>query len=176
MKWMEACVFSSTLSILVNGSPTNDFLAEHGLRKGEPISPFLFVLVAEGLACLVNKVVILGKFVGFCVCNSTEHRIMQFADDTIIIGKANWENAWSIKAALRGFEMVYELKFNFLKRKLYGVHVKDEFLVDASHFLSCNVDAIHFKFLGVLVGSNPRRRVTLNPLINYIKRMLLVWK
>lgn len=154
----------------------NDFSVKYGLRQSEPISPFLFLLVAEGLACLINKATNLGKFSGFSIGNSLEHRILQFADDTIIIGKANWESVWSIKAALRGFKMVSGLKVNFFKSKLYGVHVKYEFLLATSNFLSCTVNAIPFKLLAVPVGSNPRRCVTWNPLLNSFERNLSVWK
>lgn len=48
-RWMEACVFNSSMSILVNGSPSRDFKVERGLRQGDPQSPFLFTLVTEGL-------------------------------------------------------------------------------------------------------------------------------
>lgn len=49
MRWMEACIFKCQLSIFVNRSPTNDFEVERGLRQGDPHSPSLFVIVAEGL-------------------------------------------------------------------------------------------------------------------------------
>lgn len=65
MKWMEAMVFSSNMSVMVTGSPTNEFKVERGLRQGDPISPFLFVIVAEGLKGLVNKAVDNGDYSGF---------------------------------------------------------------------------------------------------------------
>jgi hypothetical protein len=42
LKWMRACNFDSSMFILVNGSPTEDFNADRGLRPGDPLSPFLF--------------------------------------------------------------------------------------------------------------------------------------
>jgi hypothetical protein len=45
------------MSILVNGSPTNDFKVSKGLRQGDPLSPFLFLIVAEGLAGMMKLAV-----------------------------------------------------------------------------------------------------------------------
>ncbi|MCI47414.1 RNA-directed DNA polymerase (Reverse transcriptase), partial [Trifolium medium] len=42
-------------SVLVNGSPTADFKVEKGLRQGDPLSPFLFLIAAEGLTCMVKE-------------------------------------------------------------------------------------------------------------------------
>jgi hypothetical protein len=57
LKWMRACMFESSMSILVNGSPTNDFKVGKGLRQGDPLSPFLFLIVAEGLAGMMKLAV-----------------------------------------------------------------------------------------------------------------------
>ncbi|XP_058756085.1 secreted RxLR effector protein 78-like [Vicia villosa] len=92
LKWMEACVFNNHLSMLVNGSATIDFKVQRGLRQGDPLSPFLFVLAMEGLTALVRKAVNLDDFKPFSYGDVDHVDIVQFADDTIILGEASTKN------------------------------------------------------------------------------------
>jgi len=70
LAWMEACVFISSMSVLVNGSPTEDFQVGRGLRQGDPLSPFLFLIAAEGLTGLARNAVDLGEFKEFKVAEN----------------------------------------------------------------------------------------------------------
>jgi hypothetical protein len=87
LKWMRACIFESSMSVLVNGSPTNYFKVGRGLRQGDPLSPFLFLIVAEGLAGMIRRAVQIGKFKGFQVNPDVQFQILQFADDTNFMGE-----------------------------------------------------------------------------------------
>ena len=55
--WIQGCLESATVSVLVNGSPTEEFKPSRELRQGNPLAPFLFIVVAEGLAGLVRQAV-----------------------------------------------------------------------------------------------------------------------
>ena len=83
----ESCLRSTSISILVNGSPTREFSMERGVRQGDPLSPFLFILAAEGLNALIKEAVSKNIFKGIRV---GEDRVMvshlQYTDDTIIFG------------------------------------------------------------------------------------------
>ncbi|PNX56330.1 ribonuclease H [Trifolium pratense] len=144
------------MSVLVNGSPTEDFVVGKGLRQGDPLSPFLFLLVAEGLSRLIRRALDNGIFTGCKVTNNLHFHTLQFVDDIVIIGDGNWHNLWTLKTVLLRFELVSGLKINFFKSKLYGINLEDGFLSAASAFLHCEVDSIPFRFLGIPVGANPR--------------------
>jgi len=64
-KWMSECVGSAMASVLVNGSPTEEFHMERGLRQGDPLSPFLFLLAAEGFNILMETMVETNRFSGW---------------------------------------------------------------------------------------------------------------
>ncbi|GJT47912.1 zinc finger, CCHC-type containing protein [Tanacetum coccineum] len=85
-KWVENCLKSSSMSVLVNGSPTEEFKLERGIRQGDPLSPFLFILAAEGLNAIVNEAVEKGIFRGVRVGrNRVVISHLQYADDTIFL-------------------------------------------------------------------------------------------
>jgi hypothetical protein len=167
---MRACIFHSSLSVLVNGSPTDNFAVGKGLRQGDPLSPFLFLIVAEGLTGLMCKAVSNNAFHGYKVGNNVMFHTLQFADDTIITGEDTWDNLWLIKTVLRSFELVSGLKVNFHTSKLYGINLDDNFLRAASSFLNCEVESIPFRFLGIPVGANPRRRATWISVLDSMKK------
>ncbi|GJW15499.1 RNA-directed DNA polymerase, eukaryota [Tanacetum coccineum] len=85
-EWIQKCLVSSRGSILINGSPTEEFQFFKGLKQGDPLSPFLFILVMECLHISFQKVVDAGKFTGINLNQSTNLSHMFYADDAIIRG------------------------------------------------------------------------------------------
>ena len=57
IKWIQGCLEFATISVLINGSPTEEFKPARGLRQGDPLAPFLFIVVAEGLVGLVRQAI-----------------------------------------------------------------------------------------------------------------------
>lgn len=90
-KWIKECIGTASASVLVNGSPTTEFPLKRGLRQGDPLSPFIFLLAVEGLNVLMKAVVDSQLFTGYCfgVLNGLSVSHFQFADDTLLLGKKN---------------------------------------------------------------------------------------
>lgn len=128
------------------------------------------------MAVLVQKAGKEGIFEGYKVNDDLEIKLIQFADNTIMVGKESWNNLLSIKAIFKGFELVSGLKVNFFKSNIYGVNVDESFMETSSHFLSCCIDILPFKFLGIHVDSNPRRCSFWNPVLDTLRKKLSSWK
>jgi len=74
----------ASVSILVNGSPTEEFKLKRGLRQGDPLAPFLFIIVAEGLSGLMREAKSASMFKGVEVGSQTvQVDLLQFVDDTL---------------------------------------------------------------------------------------------
>ncbi|KAK2403046.1 hypothetical protein QL285_052520 [Trifolium repens] len=87
-KWFWECVGPATASVLVNGSPTGEFSLERGLRQGDHLSPFLFLLTAEGLSVMMRALVQTSIFTDYSIGTVSLADIshLQFADDMILLG------------------------------------------------------------------------------------------
>nr|GEU84715.1 dammarenediol II synthase-like [Tanacetum cinerariifolium] len=90
--WIKGCLRHARSSVLVNGSPTVEFEISRGLRQGDPLSLFLFILAMEGLHTLTCKALDNGIFTGAYIGNDNlriSHLI--HADDVIFLVKDKQE-------------------------------------------------------------------------------------
>ena len=173
-KWIKECVCTATASVLVNDSPTDEFPFERGLRQGDPLSPFLFLLAAEDLNVLMKALVEANVFTGYSVggANSVVVSRLQFADDTLLLGNRSWTNVHALRAGLVLFEAMSGLKVNFHKSSLVGVNINVSWLSEAASVLGCKVGKVSFLYLDHLIGGDLRQLLFWEPVVNRIKSRL----
>ena len=82
------CVTSVSFSVRINGVLSDFFRPTRGIRQGDPISPYLFLLCAEGLSCLLKAVGHLSKGVRVGVHSPWISHLL-FADDCIVFSEAS---------------------------------------------------------------------------------------
>nr|GEX47772.1 putative RNA-directed DNA polymerase, eukaryota [Tanacetum cinerariifolium] len=100
--WISSCLSSASILVLVNGSPTKELKLERGLRQGDPLSPFLFLIVAEALQVSILAACDIGLYKGIFLANSGANlSLTQYADDALFFRKWSRENALSLIHILR---------------------------------------------------------------------------
>ena len=153
ISWIEGCLKSALISVLVNGSPTHEFIPHRGLRQGDPLAPLLFNIVAEGLTGLMREALAKGLFSSFCVGkDKTPINILQYADDTIFFGEATMQNVKTIKSILRSFDLVSGLKINFAKSSFGVIGKSNQWRKEAAEYLNCRILSLPFKYLASPLG------------------------
>ncbi|XP_058752825.1 uncharacterized protein LOC131626023 [Vicia villosa] len=160
---------------MVNGSPTYEFGVEKGLRQGDPISPFLFVIAVEGLKLLINKAVDSGGYAGCNVKGRCFMDILQFSDDMLLVGDGSWNHIRAIKVVLKRFDLVSGLAINFHKSKRIRINIKDSHMEFPENYFGCKKESKEFIFLGIPIGSNPRKFHCWSSLVEKMRRRLSSW-
>ncbi|KAJ0475516.1 putative RNA-directed DNA polymerase [Helianthus annuus] len=145
-RWIMSIVSSARASVLVNGSPTQEFTCSRGLRQGDPLSPFLFVLAMEALTGIMKKACDTGMFKGLGL-SANGMLLFEF-----------------------GFESESE------KSSLYGVGVDDNQVQLMANMLGCARGSLPFKYLGLQVGANMNLTKNWDPVVEIFKRRLALWK
>jgi hypothetical protein len=98
---MLACVSSVRYQVRFNSEDTDMFTPTRGLRQGDPLSPYLFLLCAKGLSSLLLHEEEVGGIDGERVCrNAPSVSHLLFADDFLILMKADMNNATSLQQVL----------------------------------------------------------------------------
>jgi len=116
VKWIMMCVETVDYFVLVNGNVTSQIIPGRGLRQGDPLSPYLFIICAEGLYALIRKAEVRGEINGVKICNNTPIiSQLLFVDDCFLFFRANVDQASKMRAILSTYERVSGQKVNLQK-------------------------------------------------------------
>lgn len=114
VSWIMRCVRTVSYSFIVNGDPRGLITPSRGLRQGDAISPYLFLLCAEVLSRLISNVEAQGLVHGVRICReapSISH--LFFADDSFIFFKEEEAECMILRKLFLKYEQVSGQKINF---------------------------------------------------------------
>jgi len=172
VNWMSHILSSSKTSILVNGCPGPWITCKRGLRQGDPISPYLFLLVAETLQRMVTN------------CTAISHptddalpcAVLQYADDTLIVFRATQAAATCLREILDSFAGITGLHINFSKSTLVPIHVDVQVLNSCVNILGCRKESFPQQYLGLPLSMNKLPVLAFGPYIHKADKYLGSWQ
>lgn len=120
--WMLEFVSTAKATVLVNGLATNEFRICRGLKQGDLLSPFLFILVTKFMLLMLDKVEELRLIGGVNdVIPGKSFTHLQFVDETILFLRADEEVVMNTKYILCCFEIFLDLVLTFTSHVLWGL-------------------------------------------------------
>ena len=101
IQWIMECVTTVRYTVRFNGVLMDTIQPTRGLRQGDPLSPYLFLFVADGLSKVLQQESEQGYIQGLQVCRrAPEISHLLFADDSLLFFRAQTDQAMRIKSAL----------------------------------------------------------------------------
>lgn len=120
LNWIMQCVTTVSYTFIINGATRGYVKPGRGIRQGDPLSPYLFILCSEVLTGLCMDAQSKGLMKGISIA-SKSHSLnhLLFADDTMFFCKANRKNAVNLKALLKTYEAVSGQLINNQKSSIF---------------------------------------------------------
>ncbi|GJX36859.1 putative RNA-directed DNA polymerase, eukaryota, reverse transcriptase zinc-binding domain protein [Tanacetum coccineum] len=148
-KWIRGTFSSARVSILVNGSPSNNFSFHCGFKQGDPLSPYLFILIMESLHMSFSRAVNEGLFKGVHLQGAISISHLFYADDAMFIEEWSDANLKGIINILQCFFLASGLRINIHKSQVLGVCISRSIVMQAASSIGCGVMHKQFRYLGV---------------------------
>lgn len=173
------CISSISFSILLNGEHQHAFSPTRGIRHGDPLSPYIFILCMEPLIRSLNSlssrsknhVGILSSPHGFRISN------LMFADDCLIFARASSVAARNIFKVLNNFGHASGQRNNFSKSTIYFSNNVHHIV---KHDISCIPGIQHRTPIGKYLGIHNivfwKDPANTNDIILRIQKKLAGWK
>ncbi|KAA3483545.1 reverse transcriptase [Gossypium australe] len=162
-EWVELlkrCVSTVSYAVNINGMRGNLFQPSRGLRQGDPLSPFLFLICSEGLSSLMRIAKRRGLLKGAKASRrgpAISHLL--FADDCILFGEASTTGAKILKDILQDYKICSGQCVNFSKSTVFfSPNTSEE-----------NKEAVS-NLLGVRMATNPEKYLDLLNMVGRKKK------
>ena len=153
-KWRKlvgCCFRLVSFSIMINGEPHGFFHPSRGLRQGDPLSPYLFLLCAEGLHSLIQQVADNGELRGVSLCKEgPKITDLFFADDSLLFCRANDTNCQIVMNILTMYEEASGQKINRGKTQLFfSTNTQEDIKNRVKDLVGVEVVTKYEKYLGM---------------------------
>ncbi|XP_071903090.1 uncharacterized protein [Coffea arabica] len=120
IRWIIACISSVSYSFNINGDQKEYITPTKGIRQGDPLSPYLFLLCSEGLSNLIKKAKLGKQLTGIKISRGAPAIThLFFADDSLVFCRANGQEAGVLMSILKVYEKATGQLINMDKSSVF---------------------------------------------------------
>jgi hypothetical protein len=175
INWIKTCITTVHYTININGELHGFFQATQGIRQGDPLSPYLFVLAMEGLSGIINQSVRSSTFQYHWRCKPTKITHLCFADDLMMFCHADIESIMVLKSSLDRFSKLSALTINLAKSSLYLSGVDGSLCNNIMDNIGIHEASLPVRYLGVPLISTRLTHTDCLPLVERITSRITLW-
>ena len=174
VKLIEQCITTTKFSVAVNGELCGFFNSTKGLRQGDPLSPYLFVLAMEMLSQLLNTEFNSGRIGHHQAALNPQVTHMAFADDIMIFFDGENESLANIASTLDTFSECSGLTMNRDKTELFVAGLNQVETVDILS-LGFSLGSLPVRYLGLPLMHRKLQICDYRPLLDQLRRRFSSW-
>lgn len=176
VNWIRTCITSCMYSVKVNGSLEGYFKGKSGLRQGDPLSPYLFVIAMEILsACLVKNVNDDPDFKFHWRTKELSIHHLIFADDIFLFSRGDLRSVNTLMTGVRLFENLSGLAPNCSKSVCFFSNVHDNVIASILEATGFQQGHLPIKYLGVPLITGRLKSRDCSPLVHKICSQIELW-
>ncbi|XP_013668888.1 uncharacterized protein LOC106373226 [Brassica napus] len=171
------CISTVTYSFLINGSSRGKVIPSRGIRQGDPLSPYIFILCSEVLSGLCNKSQADGTIQGIQVARGSPRiNHLLFADDTMFFLKADKASTIALKAIITKYEVESGQSINREKSSItFSRKAPAELKRMIHNILQIHKEGGVGKYLGLPEQFGRRKRDIFSSVVERIKQKASSW-
>jgi mannosylglycoprotein endo-beta-mannosidase len=175
LNWIKTCITTVHYTININGELHGFFQSTRGIRQGDPLSPYLFVLAMEGLSGIIHQNISNGKFQHHWRCKATNITHLCFADDLMMFCHADVDSISMLKASLDRFSSLSGLYINLAKSSLYLSSIDGRLRSCIADNIGIQETMLPVRYLGVPLISTRLTHTDCIPLVERIIARIKLW-
>ncbi|CAN1159330.1 LINE-1 retrotransposable element ORF2 protein [Linum perenne] len=176
IRWIMVCFNSTRFSVNLNGSLFGYFPAKRGLRQGDPISPYLFVIAMQGLDYLFSEAAANNLFQYHPQCKNIKLTHICFADDLLVFTKANVTAITQVTVIMDLFHQASGLQLNPDKSDLYMAGVNRTIAGQIAAVAEFREGQLPMKYLGIPISAGKLSKADCRGLVDKITGRVKDWK
>ncbi|PKU82762.1 Putative ribonuclease H protein [Dendrobium catenatum] len=170
------CIESPFFSIILNGKCHGFFKSSHGLRKGDPISPAIFILAVDYLSRGISDFFSKSPSMYFRTLGGINISHLCFADDFIIFMNASKNKVSKVLRFFEQFEAVSGLIFNKTKSGfVISKNVNHNRVMDIKNLSGFSQVVLPLKYLGIPLFKGRKKTFLFEELISKVHNRLSSW-